>query len=345
MLSNNNQRLEWADLGRSVAIFGVILIHASGALLKPWGVLELGDWLHVPSLFNSLSRCAVPLFVMFSGALILKERVEIIRVSEIVRRILKVLVPLVFWTIFYLFYSAYVLGGNVEWHVLLGHPAFYHLWFVYMIIGIYLILPVLQGIYLHLLESKSTAIYVLCIWLLITSIPIYWPTQFTSLFQIPSLLGYGGYFIIGAFLARRGVNWLSLWLVAALFVLSIFATFLTTRHLSSSSTGLVDVANNYFSPNVFVASITAFLLIRKVPLSPCVNSTSNRIATLGFLMYFIHPLFIDILLRSGIVVHLNSLGYFSSLGLVLFIVTTVFAVSLIASVLLRLLPFSRAILG
>jgi surface polysaccharide O-acyltransferase-like enzyme len=82
----------WADLCRVVAIFGVVLIHSLGAAFYQYGKTPLSDWLTV-NFLDSLVRCAVPCFVMLSGALILRAG-EIVTFPKLWRRIVKVLLPL-----------------------------------------------------------------------------------------------------------------------------------------------------------------------------------------------------------------------------------------------------------
>ncbi|MBK7416036.1 MAG: acyltransferase family protein [Dechloromonas sp.] len=62
-----------------------------------------------------MARCSVPLFVMLSGALLLKQGSKQITVPQVAKRICKVLIPLVFWNTAYLIYISHFSGESVKW--------------------------------------------------------------------------------------------------------------------------------------------------------------------------------------------------------------------------------------
>ena len=55
---------------RVLATFSVIVIHVSGPLVVKFGDISLFDW-HVANFFDSISRYAIPMFFIISGALLL----------------------------------------------------------------------------------------------------------------------------------------------------------------------------------------------------------------------------------------------------------------------------------
>ncbi len=107
-------RATWADLCRVVAIYGVILIHSCGATFYSFGKIPLSDWLAANAL-DSLARVSVPLFVMLSGAMLLKPGAPITALSALPRRVSKVLIPLVVWSLLYLYVVASHKGTPVDW--------------------------------------------------------------------------------------------------------------------------------------------------------------------------------------------------------------------------------------
>ena len=99
--------------------------------------------------WDSLSRFAVPVFVMISGALLLDED-HIYSAEKNKRRILRMVRFFVFWSLVYCVGFQMVLP--VLKHEPFDLPLFlrsffsgsFHLWFCYMIVGLYLILPLLR---------------------------------------------------------------------------------------------------------------------------------------------------------------------------------------------------------
>ena len=133
----------WLDFLRVTACFLVMVVHATEPFyLGGEGSLVLTSadayWV---SVFEGLARCCVPLFVIASGYLQLPLRYptgEFFR-----RRAVRILIPLLFWTVVY----ALVWGepvANFKGLLLNFNYAAGHLWFVYMLLGLYLIMPLLS---------------------------------------------------------------------------------------------------------------------------------------------------------------------------------------------------------
>jgi surface polysaccharide O-acyltransferase-like enzyme len=102
----------------------------------------LGCWLFY------IAHAAIPIFVMISGALLLDNERQESAMEFYKRRLYRAGIPLVFWTIVYLIVRQVVDGerltaGSVVKLILTGDP-YYHLWFLYMIAGLYLVTPVLR---------------------------------------------------------------------------------------------------------------------------------------------------------------------------------------------------------
>ena len=136
-------RTVWIDWLRVSAIFFVVIIHStepfylggSGSL-----ILSSSDAFWV-SLFDSFCRACVPLFIIASSYLQFPLHYNAKEFFS--RRLKRVLIPFAVWTILY----AIVWGEPVEnfSNLLLNfNYAAGHLWFVYMLVGIYLLMPVLS---------------------------------------------------------------------------------------------------------------------------------------------------------------------------------------------------------
>ena len=158
----------WLDFLRVTACFLVMTVHATEPFyLGGDGTLVLTSadafWV---SVFEGLARCCVPLFVIISGYLQLPLRYptgEFFR-----RRATRIVVPMIFWTVVY----ALVWGHpttNFKGLLLNFNYAAGHLWFVYMLLGLYLIMPLLSP-WLEKVSRKELALY-LGLWSLTLFIP------------------------------------------------------------------------------------------------------------------------------------------------------------------------------
>lgn len=159
----------WIDWMRVAACFMVILVHSTEPFyLGGDGSLILNSadafW---SSFFDSFVRACVPLFVVASSFLqfpLHYEAGEFFR-----RRAVRILIPFVVWLAVY----AFVWGEPVENFKSLLLNFNYsagHLWFVYMLIGVYLIMPLLSP-WAEKVGKKELQVY-LAIWLFTTFIPL-----------------------------------------------------------------------------------------------------------------------------------------------------------------------------
>lgn len=137
------KREVWIDWMRVAACFMVMVVHAmepfyiggQGALVRT----EADAWW--AAFFNSVVRMCVPLFIIASSYLQFPLRYtagEFFR-----RRVVRVLVPFAVWSLLYALLNgdpaANLYGLLFNFDYCAGH-----LWFVYMLIGIYLLMPMLS---------------------------------------------------------------------------------------------------------------------------------------------------------------------------------------------------------
>lgn len=138
------------DFIRCVACFAVIVLHAKHSFIDE-SVLSPA-W-NVATLCRSFARPAVPLFVAISGYFLLSRRFVGADVGRFYRRrFAKIGVPFAFWALFYFFANAVEEGlqgasfaAILDEHFLAtlrnGHGYGYHLWYLYMLVGLYAATP------------------------------------------------------------------------------------------------------------------------------------------------------------------------------------------------------------
>ena len=159
----------WVDWRRVIACFMVFVVHSTEPFyLGGQGSLILTEsdafW---SSFFDSLVRSCVPLFVIASSYLQFPVRYPTCEFFK--RRAVRILIPFAIWTAVY----AFVWGepaDNFRNLLLNFNYSAGHLWFVYMLIGVYLLMPMLSK-WAETVEKKELQIY-LGICLFTTLIPI-----------------------------------------------------------------------------------------------------------------------------------------------------------------------------
>ena len=96
------KRLVWVDLLRLVAIFMVIAIHCADPFNVSPEARSNPDYNFWGSFYGSMFRSCVPLFVMITGLLLLPVKTDTSKFYS--KRLLRVLVPFLVWSVIYNLY-------------------------------------------------------------------------------------------------------------------------------------------------------------------------------------------------------------------------------------------------
>ena len=164
-----NKREIWVDWLRVAACFMVFVVHSTEPFyLGGEGSLILNEtdafW---ASFFDSFVRSCVPLFVIASSYLLFPLKCS---TGEFFRkRAVRILIPFVLWSAVY----AFAWGDpddNFRNLLLNFNYSAGHLWFIYMLLGVYLLMPLLSP-WAEKVSRKELLIY-LGIWLFTTLIPL-----------------------------------------------------------------------------------------------------------------------------------------------------------------------------
>lgn len=162
----NDKRVGYFDILRIVSIFFVIVIHVTSVGLRlcetatpTWNV----NWL-----LNSVSRWAVPVFFMVSGALFLEPSREITLKKLYKKSIFHIVVCIIVWGFFYSLLDQYIYGTLsaksvpvAVYGIVTGNTG-YHLWFLYTLVMLYIAVPLFRLITCH--GSKRQLEYALVVW-------------------------------------------------------------------------------------------------------------------------------------------------------------------------------------
>ena len=307
-LQTEPAHLYWIDLVRVVAVFQVVLVHLSYVIFFKEEVLS-ANW-RAANFYDSFSRMGVPLFFMASGYLLLGKSETITDFFR--KRLVKVGIPTLFWSIVYLLWSveAYTNGTMSPLAVAISMlKAIYtgnveiHLWFLYILIGIYLVVPVLR-VYLSAASKRDLA-YFVAVWFLAS--PLLELAQRFSGFQtalvVPVVAGYVGYFVMGYLLAEMNLGRRGLFLSALGCIIAIAVVYVGTSMLSPAAAPIDIYFYSYFSPPTVLASMCGFLLLKHIGQNlGRAGSLIRKVAGTAFGIYLIH-IFVVELLRKG------SLGF------------------------------------
>lgn len=290
--------LDWINNLKVISLFAVIVLHTASLLLMQFGKVSLHDWL-VADFYNALVRFAVPVFVMISGALLLHREYEL--GDFLKRRLTRVIWPFLFWSLIYIGYSWYTEdisftadGWNNVRVILhqLKYGAYYHLWYVYMLIGLYLFIPVISKFVRNATEKEI--LYFLLVWFAVMIFSQPYLSRYQPLIDLHYFTGYLGYLVLGHYLAFKELpQGLRIPLVIY-FLICLTSITIGTYLFSVNGKGLSTTMYEPLGPFIVLFSSGIFLLSRvtffKMPPSMVkVRDTAGRL-TLG--IYLCHALFL-----------------------------------------------------
>jgi surface polysaccharide O-acyltransferase-like enzyme len=328
------EKLVWIDNLRAIATIGVIILHVSAPLIYKFGSVSM-SWWWTANIFNSLVRGSVPLFLMVTGALLLPKEYEL--GDFLKKRFVRIVYPFAFWALMHIIMNLALRIQSGEVHNFKGALAniavkisggiAYHYWYVYLIIGIYLFLPII-GKWIRNSTEKEIQ-YFLLLWIITVLLEqtvfagFRYFTQITYYFS-----GSLGFVVLGYYLTKYtflpAITRNSTWLMVVL-ILSVVFTAFGTYYLSATSGKSVQTLYSYFTINVILATLTIFLLCMgltvQIKLLSLISKYSygiylSHVLVLTFLSFlkidcmFIHPA-VGIILTAMLCISLSGLLVFT----------------------------------
>ena len=293
-------RVLYLDVIRVVAIFCVILIHVS--LGDVYGdKLTSFDWL-ISNVFGAFVRTCVPLFVMASGALLLDVRKTESLQTFFRKRFARVLIPFLVWSMFYYWWRSYIhsemLTPDEMLLMFLAGNVYTHLWFIYTIIGLYLVTPILR-VFVRAAQ-KTDLQYFLWLWFVFSFGSPFLPDIFRFWQGIPTFVatGYVGYFVLGFYLHNsRKRHKLGKYVRRIVLITSI--TIFGTAILSMRSGKFDENLYNFLGPNVILASFYSFEWFRNIDWEslfqrrPFLGRAVSALSACSFGIYLVHYIVLE----------------------------------------------------
>ncbi len=348
------------ELIRTVAILLVILVHVS---LFPYDIAGMigqatpaaqFNWWTVDA-YSSVAYLGVPLFIILSGVLLLDPAKDNESLADFYRkRASRIAIPMAFWTIWYFGWTYYIrstpLTSNNIFEGLLN-GSYFHLWFLYLLIGLYLVTPILRTIVKYLDYQKFT--FFLAIWFAGTILEPFMKIFLPDVYFNPVMFmftGWAGTFLLGVYLLKgpKVQSWkLYLILVAGLLV-AVIGDAVAPFYAGEASIGFF---HEYLSFGIILAAASLFLLLVSVPKNrlqngnPTINRVVNWIGKNSLGIYLVHIMVLEIITNGYLEGLKINMGTMSPIVEIPLVTALTFVLTCLLVYGLKKIPYAHKILG
>ena len=286
--TDKNKRLVYLDILNILSIFAVVAMHMNGSVHS----LPLNKSWTFSLLVNTLCYFAVPIFVMISGATLMNYRQKYDTKTFFKKRLMKVLVPFLFWSILMLIWRIKTnqISLNIELINLINviltnkeEPIYY---FMFEIIGVYLTMPLIS----RLTDKKyrKTLWYVVITYFILKGV--------LSNISINIQIGtYVVYAILGYLLStEENIKSRTKIIIYALAMIGLIFRFLLTYIISMKNGKIFNEFWEYSAWYAMLHSIAVFIFVKDLKLNKKIENNQklcniiSKIASCSFGIYLIH---------------------------------------------------------
>ncbi len=299
-------RVVYFDWLRILATLAVVTIHCSVNDSLEFNSLES----KIVDVYYYISQWAVPVFVMISGALFLGKDISLSKLYK--HSILRIVTAFGFWSVVYALWRYFITHEkhSVREVVLAIIRGNYHMWFLFIIAGLYLVVPILNAI----VANKKTAYYFVVLSFLFSFLlpqvvevigykyagPYLLLGELLSNLRLDIVLGYSGYFILGYLIKEMYIDRKLEICIYILGLIGFAVTVFVTSWLKNNNISPFAFTDE-MSVNIWLMSISVFVFAKQHLNKPFKNEkANNRLSYLSkctFGVYLVHPMIIDCLNR------------------------------------------------
>ena len=344
---NGRERNAAFDVLRIVSAFSIVMIHVSGAFImeNPVGSPDF----RMANFMNSISRFGVPVFVMISGAIFLSEDKRVTLKKLWLGNIFRMLVIFGIWSFgYYVYQSLYWWKFDFWRHGIVRTItgcvyASDHFWFIFMIIGLYALVPVLRT-WLHHAEKKELDYFVVLFiafqigrTTITTLVDKSLVVKIFDMVKIVELSWYLGYFVLGYILVRYGVSGKVKRFLYHMVPVGIVANYLISDIMSVKQGAYTPGIYDSFGIFTFLHSVALFVFVTDLFAERELGERRKKLCTVVALdtlgIYLMHVALLDFFVKNRVVI-----GSMPTIPGILLLSLLCFALSGVVAAVLRRIP-------
>lgn len=308
------KRIVFLDYLRTAACFLVVMVHSNESFYGTDGIPVVSEdqrlWM---AIWDGISRISVPLFIMTSSYLLVPMKEAMSWGEFFKRRFTRVIPPMVIFMIIYSLFPAII--GTATWgesfdtlvRIPLNFPEnAFQLWFMYPLIGLYLLIPILSP-WLRTATARQEEMF-LGLWLITTCLPFVneyygevlgqcWWNQYYMLYDFS---GYPGYLVLGHYI-KVHLDWskakrLTIGVICLLagWTFTILSFYLRVEPGVPQELGYIEFAWCFCIVNCAVATFGAFVLFTTIDVPGKMYAVVKSISLNSYGLYLMHLLWLSL---------------------------------------------------
>lgn len=304
------------DVIKILACFLVIVNHTSTYLI------QYGQYTKLNVFFYSFSfmfcKIAVPLFIMVSGSLLLSRQDSF---QKIMKRIMKVMVPLVLLSIVAYVYK-YGLDALPGFGLtFLRDPILVPFWYLYLLVGLYLMSPFVAKMVLNM-NDHDHRVFILLVLIVPGTVSLlglifgFSISKYLMGAFVPYVIGY---FVAGHYFRKTELRQNQLLMVWGTLIVSLTAETAAMYLVSMDQGNPAYFLDNITMINTVLVSLCVFILIRyytsKIHLSGVVIERIGKLSELTWGIYLVHVFIYPRIARFSLIIKVFSFN--SIIGLLM----------------------------
>jgi surface polysaccharide O-acyltransferase-like enzyme len=287
---------DWIDVMRVAAIVLILIVHVVNPD-RQLGIIPVNSigWIEIDAI-TTITRWALPVFVMISGYLLLDPHKHQDWSTYFRRRMQRIVVPLLAWTALYCglaVWKDHLTIAQVAQSLIKGAPH-YHLWYIYMLLGLYLACPFVKLATDRMTQGQLIAATALCFGTAIFSSTVDGLYSVPNVTYIDDFPRYLGYLLAGHLLGRvlpppKLLPTIALFLMAFL-ALAVSAYVVAQVASPARAMRLFGFAN----PATILLSLSAFAMLRRISVTATCRTWFIAAGETTFGIYLVHPAVLDL---------------------------------------------------
>lgn len=308
---------------RIIATLSVILLHTASTVSVNNDLFMItNSQKTVLSFIHHSLLFGVPIFFMLTGRLLLDKTKDISYTKVLKKYVPRILLALFIFSFPFACMKLYMETGSLSIMIVpkaflavISNQSLSHFWYLYELIGIYLILPIIKA-FINTVDKKSIDILLILLFIACFIFPVIEKISDVNIaFKIH--ISYSIFYLVLGYRLSLNKKSFSCTLLIPVIIL------LTGLILVSDIYGFSQYLSDYNSPIIALLAVSVYMLLEKIKFDGNNVKACNTIWTLDrlcFGAYLVHPVFIQFTYRFLKVVptDFNLYGFMIALFFVIF---------------------------